>query len=247
MESNSCCRCCEGGVEAGLQGHDTFIQFLRRKEKRLQRMAQFIAVAAILLVSGALALVITVGLGGRCPQSPDCQVKMQPDTIPSDISVNSKQTSKSQDQEDLKYPSAMLTAPRGNNTNGEYLQWDNNTGHAHCSGGFRCDQGDLVVPRKGLYRVFLQITYEFGDETCEESQLKLNSKVILYASNYRREVPILSAIDTVQCKHGLSKSLYTSGLFSLGTNDRLRVRSSYRKYIAKNEYQVFFGAELLPQ
>lgn len=74
MESNSCCRCCEGGVEAGLQAHDAFILFLRQKEKRLRRMAQFIVLAALMLVSGALALVITVGLGGRCPPSPDSQV-----------------------------------------------------------------------------------------------------------------------------------------------------------------------------
>lgn len=104
-----------------------------------------------------------------------------------------------------------------------------------------------MVPRKGFYRVFLQITFDFGDEECAESVLPLNSRVLHLASGYELDVPLLTATDTVQCKKGLIKSLYTSGLFSLDVNDRLHVQSSHRNNIAKNEHQVFFGAELIPQ
>lgn len=43
-----------------------------------------------------------------------------------------------------------------------------------------------------------------------------------------------------------SKSLYTAGLFFLEAKSILRVKSSHTELIAKREYQVFFGAELLP-
>uniref|UniRef100_A0A3B5BI95 THD domain-containing protein n=1 Tax=Stegastes partitus TaxID=144197 RepID=A0A3B5BI95_9TELE len=191
-----------GEEEARLHRQNTSIQLLIQKVARLYRMAQFIAVALLLLISGALALLITVGLGGR--------------------------------------------SPRGGATDGEYLQWESVIPHAFCQGGFSYSNGSLVVPRSGYYRVFVQVTYESNGEQCPKPQMMLNNKVLYVPYSYNKNVTLLTSDDVVRCSTELwRKSLHTFGLFFLEANGRLRVTSTYPKFIARNEYQVFFGAELL--
>ncbi|XP_059193854.1 tumor necrosis factor ligand superfamily member 15-like [Centropristis striata] len=229
-------RCTE---ETGGHRGNTLVQLLLQKDPRRQRMAQCLAVALLLMISAALALMITVLLGGR---GADREPTMQPD------SHASGSIGQQQQQEDDKNPSAMLTAPTGNNTDGQNLEWESEIGHVFLHGGFSYSNGNLVVPRKGIYRVFLQITYESKDNHKCDKQEKLTNRVFYIQDNYPDEILLLSSVDTVSCSLNLwTKSLYTSGLFSLEAQDRLFVRSSHRGLIAKNEHQVFFGAELLPQ
>lgn len=141
-----------------------------------------------------------------------------------------------------------FSAPRFYNYE-DYLEWENEIGHAFCHGGFSYANRSLVVPRKGMYRVFLQITYEGKAQECpSDNQLKLSNMVFHFQDAYTMDVSLLSSADTVSCDmEGWTKSLYTSGLFYLEANSRLRVRSSYPALIVKTEHQVFFGAEFVPQ
>lgn len=242
MEGHEFCPVGGGGGEAGLHRHDSANRRLIHNLTRLYRMAQFTVVALLLLVSGALALLITVGLGGRCHVSPDGEVKVSADSHSADVSMQ-QGSGRFQANPDVQTPSAMLTAYRGNQTVGDYLQWE--TGH--CEGGFHYSNGDLVVPKDGFYRVFLQITYQSDGEHCPKVEMKLNNKVRYFTDSYRMDTTLLSSDDTVRCsKEPWTKSLYTSGLFKLEANDRLRVTSNYRKFITRNHYEVFFGAERLP-
>lgn len=206
-------------------------------------MAQFFAVALLLLVSVALAvlIVIAVVFGERGHQSSDSQLLIQPERL------SSGDSGRQQEQKEFKNPSAMLTAPTGSNTVGEYLAWESVEGNAFCHGGFNYSSGNLVVPRKGIYRVFLQITYEGKDDfKCFSDELRLSNTVFVIGDNYNNNVPLLSSVETVNCSMDQwSKSLYTAGLFSLEANSRLRVTSLYPELIVKKESQVFFGAELL--
>lgn len=236
-----------GGAEAGFHRQNAAIQRLSQKLTRLYRMAQFMAVALLLLLLGALALLTTVGLGGRCHVSPDGKAKMLPDSHSSDDNIQ-QGTARIQANTDIKHPSAMLTVPLGNSTDGVYLQWESAISNAYCQGGFSYSNGDLVVPRDGIYRVFLQITYEGYGKHCPFSEMKLNNKVLFYRKSYHDDVTLLTSDDTMTCsEEPWTKSLYTSGLFKLEANGRLHVKSNYRQFIARNEHQVFFGAELLPQ
>lgn len=141
------------------------------------------------------------------------------------------------------------SAPEGDITEGDYLEWESDSGNAFCLGGFNYSSGNLVVPRSGIYRVFLQITYESTDDLkCLGDELRLTNRVVFIRDTYDIDVPLLSSVDTVSCSmEQWSKSLYTAGLFRLEANCRLRVTSSHPELIVKKEYQVFFGAELLPQ
>ncbi|XP_044051600.1 tumor necrosis factor ligand superfamily member 15 [Siniperca chuatsi] len=232
MEEQGCC--CR--LEAGIHRQDTVIE-LRQKTTRLQRMAQFLAVALLLLTSVALALLLTVVLGERGRQP-----MVQP--------VSHLSGFDQQQLKDDKNPSAMLTAPNGNNTDGGYLKWENETGNAFCQGGFKYSSGNLVVPRNGIYRVFLQITYESKEDLkCNRDEvLRLINKVLFIRDTYDEDVCLLSSVDTVSCSmEQWSKSLYTAGLFFLEANSRLHVTSSRPELIVKKQYQVLFGAELLHQ
>ncbi|XP_035851598.1 tumor necrosis factor-like isoform X2 [Sander lucioperca] len=245
MEDEGCCCCCSGvgeEGESGLHRQNTVFHFLRQQETRLRRMAQFLAVALLLLVALVVALLTTVVLGGRCHH----QLMKQRE---SSTVVSGGQ----QQQKDFENPSAMLTAPRGDNFDGKYLKWESIIGNAFCHGGFNYSSGNLVVPRQGLYSVFLQITYEsMEDFLCPSEELRLKNEVVVISDNYNKDVPLLSSVDTVNCTmEQWSKSIYTGGLFFLEANSRLRVTSSDLDHISdlisKKESQVFFGAVLLHQ
>ncbi|XP_076586005.1 lymphotoxin-alpha-like [Chaetodon auriga] len=239
MEEDGCC--CRGATE--LHQQNTLIQIIRQKETRLRRTGRFLAVAFILLISVALALLIMVVQGRLGHQSPDSQPTMQPISPSSGIRIEQQQ------RNDLQNPRAMLTAPKGKNTVGKYLEWESKDGHAFCHGGFNYSSGDLVVPINGIYRVFLQITYESKKvQQCVRDELRLSNMVFLFRETYTDDVCLLSSVDTVSCSmEPWSKSLYTAGLFFLEANGKLRVTSSHSELIVKKEYQVFFGAEFLPQ
>uniref|UniRef100_A0A3P9B619 THD domain-containing protein n=1 Tax=Maylandia zebra TaxID=106582 RepID=A0A3P9B619_9CICH len=133
-----------------------------------------------------------------------------------------------------------VASPVGNNTNGQYLQWAHDIGNAYCHGGFSYSNGDLVVPRDGLYSVYLQITY--SGLVCPVHK-KLMNKVLHSSEEYRNDMTLLSSIHTMSCSEDVwSKSLYTAGFFFLKAKDKLRVMSSHPDYITKAEYEVFFGA-----
>ncbi|XP_040899166.1 lymphotoxin-alpha-like isoform X2 [Toxotes jaculatrix] len=234
MEEHGRSFCCE--EEAGLQ--NTLIQHLRQKERRLQRMAHILAGALLLLVTAALALLVTVVLEGRGPPSADSQPMKEPESLRESSGISSRQ------QQFFRNPSAMLTD--STNISRDYLEWESQTGNAHLHGGFNYSNGNLVVPRNGIYRVFLQITYE------SKSGLKcdpdLSIVVYYFADSYQKNVPLLSSVDTASCSmERWSKSIYTAGMFSLEANSRLFVKSLQPELIVNKEHLVFFGAELISQ
>ncbi|XP_071337888.1 tumor necrosis factor ligand superfamily member 15 [Trachinotus anak] len=225
--------------EAGLYLQNTSVQLLHQKKRRRRRMIVCSVVVVVLLITAAV--VVRAVLGERGDESPHRQPMKQPDS-------HSPGTSDKQQQlTNMENPSAMLTAPRGNNTDGKYLLWESELANAYCRGGFNYSNGNLVVPREGMYRVFLQITYEGTPDPCVD-ELRLTNTVSSISDSYSEPIHLLSAVDTVSCsmKHW-KKSLYTAGLFRLEANSRLHVTSVYPKLIVKAEQLVFFGAELLPQ
>lgn len=244
MDSCCCgCCCCDRG-EAGLHPQDTLIQLLRHKEIQLRRMAQFFAATLLLLLVGVLALLLMVGLGERCVPSPTVQTKEENRISPPDASIKPESSSRQSDQ--VK-PSALLTVPAGEKKhNGKYLLWESDESKAHRSGGFTYNEteGDLVVPKEGFYRVFLQITYQGNKTQCFEKKLLI--KVFRISNEYNRNDHLLSAVDTPNCSaETWSKSVYTSAVFKLTANSRLRVTATHPELIAHNEQEVFFGAELI--
>ncbi|KAM7018148.1 lymphotoxin-alpha-like [Tautogolabrus adspersus] len=219
---------------------NSLVQLLRQEQLRSMRMSRFVVLTLLLVLAG-LALLTAAVLRGR-GHPPGTEDMMQPYSHSAALSDIQEQP------RSFKSPSAMLTAPNGVQSDGGLLQWESNIGNAYCHGGFIYSNGSLVVPRKGVYRVFLQITFESRRAPCSIGErLKLTNIVFLSRDNYCKNVSLLSSVDTVVCsEEPWSKSLFTAGLFLLEANSRLRVISSNSELIAKKEDQVFFGAELAP-
>uniref|UniRef100_A0A3B4GXZ4 THD domain-containing protein n=1 Tax=Pundamilia nyererei TaxID=303518 RepID=A0A3B4GXZ4_9CICH len=205
----------EVGEEAVLQSPNTSLQLLSPNETRNRRMAKLLALVLVLVLAGVLPLLITILLRSQRHAPPGSQVTYTRHTL-------------------------KIFPPVGNNTNGQYLQWAHDIGNAYCHGGFSYSNGDLVVPRDGLYSVYLQITY--SGLVCPVHK-KLMNKVLHSSEEYRNDMTLLSSIHTMSCSEDVwSKSLYTAGFFFLKAKDKLRVMSSHPDYITKAEYEVFFGA-----
>ncbi|XP_042277639.1 tumor necrosis factor ligand superfamily member 15-like [Thunnus maccoyii] len=240
MEEDSECPCC-CGEEGRLHRQNSLIRLLHRREKRLTRMAHFLAVALLLVISVALALLLALLLGRSAPDTPDSQLMMHRET-------NSSVISSKQQQHEIAdmYPSAMLTAPNDNFTVGKCLQWQSTLGNAYCDRGFNYSNGNLVVPRHGKYKVFLQITYESDPNKCHgQDEIRLSTKVSVFREAYPKDTDLLSSFDTVNCSmNNWSKSLYTAGLFDLPENSKLCVTISHPELIVKREELTFFGVEL---
>uniref|UniRef100_A0A667YFL3 THD domain-containing protein n=1 Tax=Myripristis murdjan TaxID=586833 RepID=A0A667YFL3_9TELE len=131
-------------------------------------------------------------------------------------------------------------------TEKDVLEWEDKRGHAHLDGGFGYFDGNLVVPRDGNYKVYVQITYEkYDDFPCEE-ELRLFQWVYRFQQSYPDNVTLMSSVDTMSCSMTRpKKSLYASAVFPLKAKDRLWVRSSHPELICHEEHQVFFGWLLL--
>ncbi|XP_028271179.1 lymphotoxin-alpha-like [Parambassis ranga] len=228
---DSCSSCRLESGEASL--------IMRRKDRRLWRMAPLVIVPLLLLTAGVVVLLV-IGLGRQGDLSPDGKTEKQTDRNSSGVHPETSGPP-------YQHPSAMLTA--GNNSYlmaSDYLQWESVIGNVHCHGGFNYSNGDLVVPRKGMYRVFLQITFIIECKEDSKTERKVWNNVYVYSDAYEADTILLSSVDMVACRgHLWYKSMYTAGLFSLDANDRLRVKSSDPKLIARNEHEVLFGAELL--
>ncbi|XP_034547079.1 lymphotoxin-alpha-like [Notolabrus celidotus] len=222
-------------------GQNTWAQLMRQEQRRVHRLSQFMAVVNLILVCAVLALLGVVMLGAL-GHSPECKPMIKLHSHPRGYMDKQHQLT------EVRTPSIMVTAPTGSNSKGGRLVWETNVGRVHSYGGFIYSNGSLVVPRKGLYRVFLQLTFEGMPKRCVPNrELKLVNYVLMYHEKYPKDVTLLTSTDRVNCSPELwSKSLYTSGLFELDAKSRLSVMSSDPDFITKNESEVFFGAELVP-
>ncbi|XP_037536692.1 lymphotoxin-alpha-like [Nematolebias whitei] len=237
MEEDGCRCACEGGAEAGFH--------LQQLGLRATARRAVLAALALLLV-GLVAALVTAGLGLR-ELRPKSSQHNKVDFLQSGVDGNQQvETPASKDLSGSKKPGARLTASNISNPHGKYLLWESKEGNVHCNGGFLYSDGDLVVPRQGYYRVYVQMTFEGEAESCKSDVLLLTYSVFCYHDSYQRDLMLLTAVDTTTCPKNWKKSLYSSSVFFLEANSRLRVTSSLSNHVLKNEYETFFGADLLP-
>ncbi|KAM9394376.1 lymphotoxin-alpha [Pholidichthys leucotaenia] len=245
-------RNCHGGysgehaLEAGAAERDPFslVPPLQRKP-RLRRSVRLLCTGVALLVVGAVLTVsLVVGLSVKTQESP-CHNSTFPDVI-----NNSERRLSHPHDEFQEIPSAMVTVPASKKIDQGYLHWDCNQSFGKCflKGKFTYSNRSLVVPVPGIYRVFLQIAYEynFNNRCCDSNDdlLILSNSVECVDCGYDNPIVLLSSFDTGKMCGMLRKTLYTAGLFALGAGYKLSVKSDHQEYIANKEHQVFFGAEL---
>lgn len=84
------------------------------------------------------------------------------------------------------------------------------------------DNESLKVLHDGTYKVSLQVTYRKSSENSED--IPLQHDIRLYTDAYDRHLSLLSHWETVNLKYW-RKSLFSEGVFSLKSGDRLKVWS----------------------
>uniref|UniRef100_A0A9J8BBG6 THD domain-containing protein n=1 Tax=Cyprinus carpio carpio TaxID=630221 RepID=A0A9J8BBG6_CYPCA len=90
------------------------------------------------------------------------------------------------------------------------------------------DNESLRVHHGGTYKVSLQITYGKSSEKTEE--IVLQHDIHHYTDEYDKPLTLLVHWETVNLKYW-KKSLFSEGIFSLKSGDRLKVWSNNRKLI----------------
>ncbi|XP_024116074.1 tumor necrosis factor [Oryzias melastigma] len=198
----------------------------------LQRTALLLVMALILLLFVVLVLLVIVGVERNKPPHHDEQARQL--LISTETDRNNRGAT----------PRAMLTVAE-NQTSGQQIQWETEVGNAFYHGGFSYADGDLVVPRSGMYRVFLQVTFQIPK--CENQVLSCN--VSSWSEAYPQYEEILKTDDFVKDNNSnmdCKKTLYTSALFRFSTNTKLKVETNQLKFVVNDENLVFFGAEFLP-
>ncbi|XP_062310303.1 uncharacterized protein si:ch211-158d24.4 [Osmerus eperlanus] len=143
---------------------------------------------------------------------------------------------------------AFLTAPDTHHTNSfAPIEWERNRGNAHL-GTFTSNGTDLIVPRDGTYRIYLQITY-MGPKNVPVGALANVASLEFYLHKfglgYKKDIRLLSFYDTVDLNSLIRKSLNTAATFDLKFNDRLKVKTNKPELMVLSEDTTFFGADLI--
>uniref|UniRef100_A0A3B4ATC3 THD domain-containing protein n=1 Tax=Periophthalmus magnuspinnatus TaxID=409849 RepID=A0A3B4ATC3_9GOBI len=98
--------------------------------------------------------------------------------------------------------------------------------------------GNLSVSTEGLYRLYLQVTFEFihkaygkcqrctdSEPMCDKDlKMFLEISVQRFSNSYKSFRTLLSSQDTMSCSHDWSKTMITTGVFLLDANTKLRVK-----------------------
>lgn len=227
MLQNRCDSCCVEEAEFGTRFQ---MQLLRKIRLIVGILMVLLGLAVVLL--GVLTATTILSHKGQCEKlhtGTPVEAVREKQYLPPDVSR----------------PIAMLTVPREQNVPNEILEWQDK--NIYCQGGFVYSNGTLIVPAKGMYRVYLQVTFMYEREKHHNrfapNQLGLKISVEKFSKNYPMFVSLLTSEDTMSCEGGWTKSMYTSGTFELEAGSQLRVKSNHPELIHHQDSEVFFGAE----
>lgn len=209
-----------------------------RFQMRVQRTMRLMSVGLVLVLGVTLGTLVLLLFGSPTllRQSKKENVVLE-NTVPE--AVKEKLLS------DSPHPSAHLTIKENS-----HLEWANADGIAHTKGGMTYNGKSLNVPKKGWYRVYLQITFDFSPEKdsvmCEGDFLHFNISVSRFSSSYPDFWPLLVSQDTMSCKHEWTRTLYTSGIFQLDAETQLHAHIQYIQLVTRfQDTFSFFGAEFV--
>ncbi|XP_046904219.1 tumor necrosis factor ligand superfamily member 10 [Hypomesus transpacificus] len=141
---------------------------------------------------------------------------------------------------------ALLTASKRRPANSnEPIEWEYSSGNAHL-GTFTSNGTDLIVPRDGTYRIYLQITYTRPEKVMAPPNVdSLEVTLLIFKMAYKTDEALLQCYDKVDLNSLFRKSLYTAATFDLKFNDRLKVKTTNPELMVLSECTTFFGADLI--
>ncbi|XP_048850546.1 tumor necrosis factor ligand superfamily member 10-like [Brienomyrus brachyistius] len=146
-------------------------------------------------------------------------------------------------------PNAHLTALSDANVSSIYLPWEHEKGDAYLH-LFSYDRQKLalIVPEKGRYSIYLQVTYrEPHNLNCPDGGiLRFLQAVYVWSDSYTKDRILMRAKDHIHCsrKSGV-RTVTSTGVHWLEAGDRLMVFVSQKNLLEIDEKSLYFGAFLL--
>ncbi|KAK7933396.1 hypothetical protein WMY93_004292 [Mugilogobius chulae] len=203
---------------------------------RLLRTTRVISVSMVLLVGMVLAILVLLLFGSPAALLHGKESENTP-------AFPEAQRQKLQSDPDVPHPSALLTVVPT-----YYSELKSEHGNTHLKGGMIVSNGNLSLPIKGLYRIYLQVTFDFDSENydiCEDDMVMVNISVKRCSNSYKQFRVLLASMDTLRCSQDWSKSLITTGTFELEANTVLQVHINHNELVRKQDIYSFFGVELV--
>jgi len=123
--------------------------------------------------------------------------------------------------------------------------WWEYSPHSLTGNGFSLDQGELIIPKSGVYYVYSQVYFHHTDDTKDP-----NMNHVLYKKSNSRLISIFAGLVTRGRRFRYKDVLFTSytgGLHRFRKNDRLMVAVSTQMtgMVKYGETHTYFGAYLV--
>lgn len=131
------------------------------------------------------------------------------------------------------------------------MKWSNNVGQAFSHGGLELKNNEIIIPKKGLYFVYSQVSFNVNCQVNEETTESEGETIYLrHAVNrksnvYEKERPLLQAMRS-SCKRVASEerwygAINLGAVFSLEQGDQLRTETSPLVSADDDSGKTFFG------
>ncbi|RXM93399.1 Tumor necrosis factor ligand superfamily member 10 [Acipenser ruthenus] len=132
----------------------------------------------------------------------------------------------------------------GEDTGGHKLQWDNIEGMALQQGMMGYEDGEIVVPRDGVYFIYSQVYFRVGPRG-KDQQSQPFLQYIYRKTSYQDPILLSKAVGTKCWDAGAEFDLFSSfqgALFQLAQGDRLFLKVTDISTVRLNKESTYFGA-----
>ncbi|XP_041843841.1 tumor necrosis factor b (TNF superfamily, member 2) [Melanotaenia boesemani] len=131
------------------------------------------------------------------------------------------------------------------------LEWTHHQGQGFAQGGFRLEENQIIIPQKGLYFVYSQVSFRVSCSDDEEGAGRrftpLSHRIWRFSNSLGSKVSLMSAVRSA-CQNGLGSgqgwynTIYLGAVFQLNKGDKLWTETNQLSELDTDEGKNFFGA-----
>uniref|UniRef100_UPI0037E98A38 tumor necrosis factor b (TNF superfamily, member 2) n=1 Tax=Semicossyphus pulcher TaxID=241346 RepID=UPI0037E98A38 len=137
------------------------------------------------------------------------------------------------------------------------LEWRNGQGQAFAQGGFKLENNQIIIPQKGLFFVYSQVSFRVpcsdGDERrgAGKGLTPLSHRIWRYTDSIGSKVSLMNAVrsacqstpqeDSNHSGQGWYNAIYLGAVFNLNKGDKLWTETNQLSALETEEGKTFFG------
>uniref|UniRef100_A0A3Q2R3A3 Lymphotoxin-alpha n=1 Tax=Fundulus heteroclitus TaxID=8078 RepID=A0A3Q2R3A3_FUNHE len=133
------------------------------------------------------------------------------------------------------------------------LEWKDGVGQAFALGGLRLHSNQIIIPEKGLYFVYSQVSFRVSCSNDVEgawSSKPLSHRIWRSSDSIGKPVSLMSAVrsacqnvpeDGVRSGQGCYSTIYLGAVFHLDKGDKLQTETNQLPELETEEGKTYFG------